>query len=599
MQKQTEIGKTVLNGPIGGLVANITENWLLTVEKANPAILEMFKDAGKEPLRVLAAWSGEFAGKYLTGACEVYSLTRDEKLGECINSFANRLCDLQKEDGYIGTWGKDFRFKSESPVMHYVLEDPSDKRDANWDLWNHYHIILGLLNAFRTVGNTKALECAKKAADLICSLFYTEDGGKISDIASPETNFAIIHAMALVGEVTGRTEYTDFAVKGITDLNNVGNIFEAGLCGKDFYRLKNPRWEWLHTVEAFVALYRVTGDRKYLKSSENLWYSMTKSDLHNTYGFSTSESAQGTPFLKGAVETCCSVAYTSLTANLLFETGNPLCADILEKCLYNTGMATFSPSGRWSVYSTPTEGYKRANYHENSWQSRPGSPDLNCCSANAPRLVGILSKWAFCEDEDALVINFYGDLKTDITLSDGRKITVTETTSYPADGKIGITLSGDTDGLSVKVRIPSWTKKAQITEGGTTHSVSAGYVTTGCLDFTLDFDMTLRFTVGEDDFTDRISVSRGPLVLCCDAAFSESFFPIPEIAPDTFEVKRVLRNNSAGFVFECETQKKPLALCDLYTAGFKGTVYTTWFLNGNAEVVPFSDNTLDRSFLCP
>ena len=51
----------------GRLVSRVTDNWLLSIRETNPAILDMLRDRDLRPARHLNPWSGEFAGKYLTG----------------------------------------------------------------------------------------------------------------------------------------------------------------------------------------------------------------------------------------------------------------------------------------------------------------------------------------------------------------------------------------------------------------------------------------------------------------------------------------------------------------------------------------------------
>ena len=597
MQTPIKNKKVSLGGKIGELTDKITERWLLTILETNPAILDIIRDAGKEPLRVLMAWSGEFAGKYLTSAASICSLTGDEKLFKYLEVFVDKLCSLQKPDGYFGTWGEEYRFESESPVMHYVLEDPSDKKDVNWDTWNHYHIILGLLTWYDYTGDEKALLAAKRAAELICRTFYSDSGKKISDVASPETNMAIIHAMTLLYKITKEEKFLRFALDVADDFENAGDYIRCALNGTEFFKTPKPRWESLHSIEGIVGLFEITKDEKYKTAALRLWESMTKTDLHNTYGFSTAEEAKGSPFEKGAIETCCTVAYMALTADILRITGDARCADILEKCLLNSGIGSISPSGRWSTYDTPVEGYKRANYHVNGWQSRPGSPDLNCCSVNAPRAIGLLSDWAFTEEDGSLVINYYGDCRAPLTLSDGRQITVTEKTDYPYDGRIKITVSGAREKLEIKLRIPSWTKSAAVTADGKTQTAKAGYFTVGsCENIEIELDMTLRFTAGEGEWENRISVTRGPLLLCLDATLSDEFFPIPTVDPKDFKVSEIADAPLGGRIFKCESMQKELTLCDLYTAGVSGRVYTTWLTPPDAKPAPFSAKTLDRSF---
>lgn len=55
-----------LSGETGKLCRNISDRWLKDIAETNPAILSMFADRDVRPYRDLLAWSGEFAGKYLT-----------------------------------------------------------------------------------------------------------------------------------------------------------------------------------------------------------------------------------------------------------------------------------------------------------------------------------------------------------------------------------------------------------------------------------------------------------------------------------------------------------------------------------------------------
>ncbi len=69
-----------LGGTVPSTLRQITAQWLLPAPAANPAILAMFRDRDRRPYRDLLPWSGEFAGKYLTGATAVLRLTGDPEL---------------------------------------------------------------------------------------------------------------------------------------------------------------------------------------------------------------------------------------------------------------------------------------------------------------------------------------------------------------------------------------------------------------------------------------------------------------------------------------------------------------------------------------
>src|SRR5881394_1648099 len=73
-----------LRGPVREHIDAVTRQWLLKVPEANPAVLDMFADRDKKPPRSLLPWSGEFAGKYLTGAVQVLRVTGDKELKETL-----------------------------------------------------------------------------------------------------------------------------------------------------------------------------------------------------------------------------------------------------------------------------------------------------------------------------------------------------------------------------------------------------------------------------------------------------------------------------------------------------------------------------------
>src|SRR5712675_512055 len=66
------VAQLTFQPPIGEYFQNVTEQWLKVAPKSNPAMIDMFRDRDRLPLRDLVPWAGEFAGKYLTSAVQVY-----------------------------------------------------------------------------------------------------------------------------------------------------------------------------------------------------------------------------------------------------------------------------------------------------------------------------------------------------------------------------------------------------------------------------------------------------------------------------------------------------------------------------------------------
>lgn len=584
-----------LGGKIGRLCDNITKRWLIGIRETNPAILDVLRDADLEPTRVLLPWSGEFPGKYLTAAIEIYSFTHDAELGEYIGEFIDALLSCQQEDGYLGALPKGFHFEKHSPEMNYDFEISDPKHELMWDAWGHYHIMYGLMLWYRLNGSKKALSAAERIADLLCSVFYTEENKKLSDTGSEECNMSPVHSMAELYKITGKKKYLDFALAAAEDFSapTAGDYIKLALEGKDFFEMPKPRWESLHSVEGVASLYEITEDSRLLRALLSLWESMTRGDLHNTGGFTTGEKAQGNPFEFGAIETCCTISYMALTRDVLRITGESRYADILEWCFYNTGIGAFSPSGRWSTYDTPMEGFKRANYHSVGFQSRPGAPDLNCCSVNAPRAVGLLTDWAYTADGGTLFINYYGENTASLDIN-GKKITIGQETAYPYDGKITLRISGGTDKMKLRLRIPFWSEKTIVSFSGESFSPKPGYfeidinsVKDGEIE--LNLDMRARLQAGENRLSGKACVFAGPMLLCFDPSIDREtkWKPLPEISARDFTVEKV-DTSAHGALYYCLSRGKRLTLCDLYTAGVSGAPYTTWLACRDCPVTPFS-----------
>jgi len=438
-----------LGGELGRRLTAVTEQWLLPVAQSNPRILEMFRERDLKPYANQMPWAGEFAGKHLTCATQILRLTGDRKLRESLDRFVGELVALQAEDGYLGPWPKEFRLRKGGPTC-----------GEPWDAWGHYHIMLGLLLWHELNPDPRALDCAKRIADLLVRRFLhgTE---KLHDTGAHEMNQAPVHSLTLLYRLTGTADYLELAKKIVAEfeLPPAGDYYRQGLADVPFHQTPKPRWESLHPIMGLVELFYITGDDTYRRAFENLWWSMLEGDRHNNGGFTSGEKATGNPYHRGGIETCCTVAWTAMTVEMLKLTGNPIVADELELTLFNSGFGMMSPSGRWVTYNTPMDGTRIASPNDaTAFQARPGSPELNCCSVNGPRILGLVSEWALVSGKPGeLFLNYYGAGTLEAALPSGRTLRLTQKTKYPLAGKVKIVVGLDqAETFTLALRVPAW-----------------------------------------------------------------------------------------------------------------------------------------------
>ncbi|UCH35067.1 MAG: glycoside hydrolase family 127 protein [Armatimonadota bacterium] len=557
-------------GFIGERLKANRDNWLLTAPFANPAMLDMFRDRDREPHRDLLPWSGEFVGKYLTAAVLNWRITRAASLKRVIEQVVSDFIATQSAEGYLGPFPKEQRLM------------------VGWDLWGHYHAFVGLLLYYDDTGDERALQAVRKAADFICDTF-PEGGQRVLSAGSEEMNEAIIHGMLLLYERTGEQRYMDMARRVEQDWETPpsGDYVRTALAGTPFHQTPKPRWESLHDLQAIAEFYFITGDAKYRNAFEHIWWSIVETDRHNTGGFSSGEQACGNPYNPAAIETCCTVAWLALSLDMLRLTGLSVVADEIELATFNGGIGGQSPSGRWWTYNTPMEGEKKASAHDINFQCRPGSPELNCCSVNGPRILGMLGQWSLMAARDGLALNYYGPCEVSAKLPSGERVTVRQKTTYPRDGKVEINVGlSQPRRFALRLRIPYWSARTTVKVNGEQVPAQAGtYLTLSRTwkdgdKVVLALDMSPHFWVGEREFEGKTSVYRGPVLLAYDPRFNET--PFDQLAPlraSDMQPKTVPRTQWPKpwlLLRFTGADGTPMLLCDFASAGATGSQYHTW-----------------------
>lgn len=571
-------------GPIGERIRVNQDHWLLVAPDANPAMLQMFRDRDRKPVRDLVPWAGEFAGKYLTSAVQCYRLTRDERLRDHLTGFVQELVATQDADGYLGAFPRAYRLAGRTVK-------PDGKEARTWDAWNHYHCMLGLLLWHEETGDESALASCLKAADLFCRTFL--DGGKrLIETGSEEMNLAPIHVFCLLYERTGVERYLRMAREIERDFETppAGDYVRTALAGLEFYQTPKPRWESLHDVQGIAELYLITGDSRYRRAFEHIWRSIWRGDRHNTGGFSSGEKATGNPYAPGAIETCCTVAWMALSIDMLRLTGLATVADEIELSTWNALLGAQSPSGRWWTYNTPMDGVRKASAHDIVFQAREGSPELNCCSVNGPRGLGMLSEWAVMRRtaDDAIALNYYGPSAFEVELPSGNVLRLTQETDYPKDGQILLRVDPERPGrIRLLLRVPSWSGHTTVTIAGTNiaeRAVPGEYLILerewkSGDQVRLSLDVSPRVWRGEREATGRASVYRGPVLLAYDQRFN-SLDPheLPTLALEEHRLESVEGGgrHSPMLLVRLVADDKDLLLCDYASAGAAGNPYLTW-----------------------
>jgi DUF1680 family protein len=282
-------------------------------------------------------------------------------------------------------------------------------------------------------------------------------------------------------------------------------------------------------------------------------------------------------------------------------------ADELELSLLNSGLGMHSPTGRWATYNTPMDGVRRASAHDIAFQAREGTPELNCCSVNSARGLGLLSEWALMRGDSGLTLNWLGPATFDTQLAGGENVSLNVATDYPRSGHVQIAVSPVLPTkFTLNVRNPYWSAKTEVKlNGERLTDVKCGQYLV--IDRTwkagdkieLDLDFSLHFWVGERECAGKVSAYRGPILLTYDRRFNT-------FGPDG--LPRLDAREMTGKISTWEGRRPPyllldfqandgqtVRLCDFASAGNGGSPYLSWLKIDGATASQFSPQNPLRS----
>lgn len=488
-------------GWIGSRLDANERNRLLAIDPAR--LLEGYR---KRPGR--QAWDGEHVGKWLHAATLAWVYSGDAELRKKLDYVADELCKCQLADGYLGTY-------------------TADQRWTEWDVWAHKYNLLGLMTYMRYTGNLAPMPTCRRMADLLCNTFGDQPGKRDIITSGWHTGMAstsVLEPMVLFYRMTGEPRYLDFCkyILRAWEQPNGPHIVSRLLDLKRVDKVGNAKaYEMLSCLNGALELYRTTGDDRLLSACLNAWQDIVDKRLYLTGAASHNElfcEDFNLPNTGNVGETCVTVTWLQLNAQLLRLTGEARFADQLEHVVLNQLFGAQRPDGTGWGYYVEMEGKKP--YRD--------SLDGHCCLSSGPRGLALVPTFAVTTDPDGVVVNMYDAGTSRLMLADKTPVTVTTSTLYPSEGNISMILEpaeGQSREFMVKLRVPSWCRESAVTVNGKEHSVSNsdGYACIkrpwkGGDQLNLSLKLEPRLTVGDHLNAGKVAVSYGPLVLSADEA---------------------------------------------------------------------------------
>ncbi len=293
-----------------------------------------------------------------------------------------------------------------------------------------------------------------------------------------------------------------------------------------------PNWHNVNIAECFrepATYYMLTSDPKMLHASYNV-----QNLIRRTFGqvpggmFGADENARmGYIDPRQGVETCGMVEQMASDEIMLRFTGDPVWADNCEDVAFNSYPAATMPDFKALRYITsPNMVQSDSKNHNPGIDNRGPFLSMNpfssrCCQHNHSQGWPYYSEnLIYATPDNGMAAVMYAACTADVLVGNNKKVVVKEETNYPFDENITFTIEKGSAEFPFYLRIPSWTKEAEVAVNGERVSatpVSGKYLVVNRKwqkgdKLTMRLPMTLgmrRWAVNKNS----VSVDYGPLTM--------------------------------------------------------------------------------------
>lgn len=536
--------------------------------------------------------------KLLEGMAWELGRSHDDDLAARYDRLVHRVASAQEDDGYLHTsFGRPWQRARYS--------------DLEWghELYCFGHLIQAAVAAARTGVESALVDVARRLADHLWEAFGPE--GRVAVCGHPEIEVALVE----LGRALDEPRYVELARlfverRGhglLAPIEYGQEYFQDDVPVREAEVLRGHAVRALYLAAGALDVAVETGDDELADAVRRQWEATVARRTYVTGGMGShhQDEAFGADFElppdRAYSETCAGIASNMVSWRLLLQDGDPRYADLIERTLLNTVMASPREDGRAFFYTNtlhqrtdgvaPDEGELNARALSSL---RAPWFEVSCCPTNVARTLASVELGFATTTADGLQLHQYGDYDVDTALADGTPVAVSVRSGYPYAGDVTVTWREDAGReVGLDLRIPSWAGSAVVGGPGDEPSTRVGRTTTVRRAFragdvvTVQFPVEARWVTPDariDAVRGQVAVQRGPLVMALestdltegdvnDVVVDTSVEPVTTAQGVTVEVSRLTGDGDDWPYGRSHDSSRPLGPVELVP-------YATWANRG-------------------
>ncbi len=413
-------------------------------------------------------WNSETQSNWWDGYIRNVFLLNDKKGIDKVNKYVSTIFATQDEDGYIGIYDKELRYKFNA---------------ENGELWAKATLYRGLLAYYDYTKDPKVFKAVEKAVENVMQHYPINASSPFNSGTS--FNGGVSHGLTFTDILerlyfyTKNEKYRQYALFLYNDFSSTYQS-EADVQLKNIlntnYKLKS---HGVHTFEHIRALIIATYASENSELSEALDIYLER--IKNITTISGGAIGDEWVAERQADATHTGYEYCSLQelldsyCLLIQKTGNAIIGDDIENIFYNAAQGSRNPNHSCIAYlktdnSFEMKGTKNGEIEPNRKQTRykysPAHQDVAvCCNPNAGRISPYFIQNSWMKENETTFVATLLMPNVLETIVNGNKIQIENSTEYPYQNNFTFKITQPSpSNFILKIRKPNWVKNVKTNE---------------------------------------------------------------------------------------------------------------------------------------
>lgn len=455
-------GQSYTIGQVPFTSVHVNDNfWAPRIRKNHevtiPIAIQKCRETGRirNFIRAAKLETGGFCSLYPFDDSDVYKIIEgasfslqtfpDMHLSLTLDTLIYYISRAQEPDGYLYT-----NRTIDSTKLHAWVGKKRWEKDPelSHELYNLGHLYEAAVAHYQATGKRTLLDVAIKSANLV----YTDFIGK--QLPYYPGHQVIEMGLVKLYRVTGEKKYIELA-QYMLDIRKGGDEYNQAhkpVTEQDKIVGHAVRATYMYSGMADVTA--INGNTGYTDALTKIWDDLLKTKFYLTGGIGSGGDNEGfgdpyyLPNMMAYCETCASISNVFWNYRMFLLHGESKYFDVLERTLYNALLSGVSLSADHFFYPNPLE--SRGHHERSEWFG------CACCPSNICRFIPSIPGYIYAQDEKDIYVNLYIQNDAEIDFG-GRNIKLRQTTNYPWNGQINITVTlAKAVEFGIALRIPGW-----------------------------------------------------------------------------------------------------------------------------------------------